>query len=47
MGCLGCFDGLEIALFGEIGGCPVSRQVGGAPTPKRPRAPYIGSFPQP
>ena len=33
MGCLGGFDGLEVALFGELGGCTVGREVGGAGLP--------------
>ena len=27
---LGGFDGLKVALLGEVGGCTVSREVGGA-----------------
>ena len=30
---LGGFDGLEVALLGEVGGCTVSREVGGAGLP--------------
>ena len=30
MSCLGGFDGLEVALLREVGGCTVGREVGGA-----------------
>ena len=33
MSCLGGFDGLEIALLREVGGCTVSREAGGAGLP--------------
>ena len=33
MGCLGAFDGLEVAFLGEVGGCRVGREVGGASLP--------------
>ena len=33
MGCLGCFDGLEVAFLREVGGCTVGREVGGASLP--------------
>ena len=34
MSCLGGFDGLEIALLREVGGCTVGREVGGAGLPR-------------
>ena len=34
MSCLGSFDGLEVALFREVGGCAVGREVGGAGLPR-------------
>ena len=33
MGCLGGIKGLEVALFGEVGGCTVGWEVGGAGLP--------------
>ena len=30
MSCLGSFDGLEVALLGEVGSCMMSREVRGA-----------------
>ena len=33
MGCFGVFNGLKIALFGEVGGCPVGGEVGGVGLP--------------
>ena len=33
MGRLGGFDDLKVALLGEVGGCTVSREVGGAGLP--------------
>ena len=33
VGCFGGFNGLEVALLGEVGGCPVGREVGGAGLP--------------
>ena len=29
MSCLGGFDGLEVALVREVGGCTVGREMGG------------------
>ena len=34
MSCLGGFDGLEVALLREVGGCTVGREVGGAGLPR-------------
>ena len=33
MGCLGGFDGLEVALLREVGDCTVGREVGGVGLP--------------
>ena len=33
MSCLGGFDGLEVGLLREIGGCTVGRELGGAGLP--------------
>ena len=33
MGCLGSFDGREVAFLRVVGGCTVSREVGGAGLP--------------
>ena len=33
MSCLGGFDGLEVAFVREVGGCMVSREVGGVGLP--------------
>ena len=34
MSCLGGYDGLEVVLFREVGGCTVGREVGGAGLPR-------------